>query len=224
MLCWKCRCYVMSRNPPKWHVVRRHADMSWKCREYCPNILSDSVVWTMPVNMRCHVWMTCWLILFDIKKWQNEAEYRLAHSLPTFMSTQPWQTFGGFWFGGFWFGGFRFGGFWVDGFPFDVVWVCCGFSIGWFGGVGPVSCLLGQILLQQVSEFPAVVLGKQVLRRCVWRLQFGNCWIQAVSGTSSRHLSPQVSPRPQNPALPNPMRGKPRVCPCRSRQIKQSTN
>ncbi len=30
---------------------------------------------------------------------------------------------------------------------------CCGFSIGWFGGVGPVSCLLRQILPQQVSEF-----------------------------------------------------------------------
>ena len=85
---------------------------------------------------------------------------------------------------------------------------CCGFSIGWFGGVGPVSCHLRQILLQQVSEFLAAVLGKWVLRRWVWRLQFGSCWIQAASGTLSRLLSLQVSPRPQNPALPNPMRGK----------------
>ena len=101
---------------------------------------------------------------------------------------------------------------------------CCGFSIGWFGGVGPVSCHLCQILPQQVSEFLAAVSGKRVLRRWVRRLQFGSCRIQAASGPPSRHLSPQVSPRQQNPVLPNPMRGKPRVCPCRSRQTQQSTN
>ena len=93
---------------------------------------------------------------------------------------------------------------------------CCGFSIGWFGGVGPVSCHLHQILPQQVSEFLAAVSGKRVLRRWVRRLQFGSCRIQAASGPPSRHLSPQVLPRQQNPVLPNPMRGKPRVCPCRS--------
>ena len=118
-------------------------------------------------------------------------------------------------------------------FPFwqFVVWVCLlrlivtGLaSIGWFIGVGPVSCHLHQILLQQVSGFLAAVLGKRVLRRWVRQLQFGSCWIQAASGTPSRHLSPQVSPRPQNPALPHPMRGKPRVCPCRSRQTLLSNN
>ena len=72
---------------------------------------------------------------------------------------------------------------------------CCGFSIGWFGGVGPVSCHLCQILPQQVSEFLAAVSGKRVLRRWVRRLQFGSCRIQAASGPPSRHLSPQVSPR-----------------------------
>ena len=84
---------------------------------------------------------------------------------------------------------------------------CCGFSIGWFGGVGPVSCHLCQILPQQVSEFLAAVSGKWVLRRWDGQLQFGSCRIQEASGTPSGCLNPQVLPRPQNLALPNPMRG-----------------
>ena len=52
---------------------------------------------------------------------------------------------------------------------------CFGFSVGWFGGVGPVSCRLRQILPQQVSEFLAAVLGKRVFKALgsaasVWQL------------------------------------------------------
>ena len=45
-------------NPPTRHVVRRHADMSGKCREHRPDMLSDYVVRTMPDDMTCRVWTT----------------------------------------------------------------------------------------------------------------------------------------------------------------------
>ena len=96
---------------------------------------------------------------------------------------------------------------------------CCGFSIGWFGGVGPVSFRLQGQLASGCAryccrKFLAAVSGKRVLRRWVRRRQFGSCQIQAASGTPSGRLNPQV---------PNPMQGKPRVHPCHSRQTQQST-
>jgi hypothetical protein len=77
-LSWKCRRRVMLRNPPKRHVVCRHADMSWKCRECCPDISSDSVVWTMPDDMTCRVGTTSADMSADSfwrkeKMWQIEA-------------------------------------------------------------------------------------------------------------------------------------------------------
>ena len=66
--------------------------------------------------------------------------YPQAYSLPTFMSNQPWQTFGGFWFIGFWFGGFWFVGFWF-----------CGFRIGGFS-----------VCLSQITVLGLVVAGSMV--------------------------------------------------------------
>ena len=84
---------------------------------------------------------------------------------------------------------------------------CCGFSAGWIGGVGPGSCRSCKILPQRVSEVLAAALGKRVLRRWVRQRELGSCRIQAASGSPSGCLNPLVLPRPQNPALPNPMRG-----------------
>jgi len=55
ILSWKCWRHVMLPDPPKRHVVCRHADMSWKCLESRPDMSSDSVVWTMPDDMTCRV-------------------------------------------------------------------------------------------------------------------------------------------------------------------------
>ena len=83
---------------------------------------------------------------------------------------------------------------------------CCVFSVGWIGGVGSRSCRSRNISPQQVSEVLAAASGKWVLRILVRRREFGSCRIQEASGTPSGRLNPQVLPRPQKPALPNPMR------------------
>ena len=120
-------------------------------------------------------------------------------------------------FGGFWFGGFQFGGFWIDGFRFDVVWVS--YCYGW---LLRIQCWLvrwcGASKLPVASDFAAASFW-------VSCSGFGEAGFEALGSAASvwqlpdsggiRYtigcLNPQVSPRLQNPALPNPMWEKPWV-------------
>ncbi len=132
------------------------------------------------------------------------------------MSTQPWQTFGGFWFSGFWFGGFRFSGFWIDSFQFDVIWVLL-WRLIVSGSVLAGSVVWGQVASGCIrfchSTFLAAVLRKWVMRRWVQWYQFGSFQIQAASVTPSRCLNPQVLPIPLTMVLPNLIWKKQRVRP-----------
>ncbi len=92
---------------------------------------------------------------------------------------------------------------------------CFGFSVGWFGGVGPVSYRLRKILPQQIScsrfgEAGFEALGSAV---SVWQLPDSGGIRYTV-----RMLEPTGVAKTAEPGAAKPDAGKPRVRPRHSRQ------
>ena len=74
-LSWKCQHRVASPDPPKRHVIWRHADMSWKCHKICrqhkqchglpkmtsEDICPDVLALQMSLRKNANTWLRYWL-------------------------------------------------------------------------------------------------------------------------------------------------------------------
>ena len=221
----------MSRDPPKWHVICWHTDMSWKCRECCPNMLSDSVVRTMPEDMICHVRMMSADILadsFDIKKECGRLRLKTVLPIHRRLLCQPNHDKPSAASGSAAFAlvvsflvasRLMASGLTSFGFAYYcwLLWVQC-WLVQWCGASK----------LPVASNFVVVsfwVSCSGFREATFWGAGFSSIslaaaefrWCQVHHLDAWTHLSQRL----QNPTLPNPMRRKPQVCPCHFLQMQQ---